>query len=140
MGKFGYNTAISSLMECANVWKQEGESLSKGDAMRLIKLFAPIVPYMSEEIWENLGGKLSIHNEMWPEYDKNLIKEDEVIVVVQVNGKLRGQIEVDRGVSEDKDKMIKLAKKNEGVKKFIEGKKIVKEIFVKGRLVNLVVG
>ncbi|MFH1280553.1 MAG: leucine--tRNA ligase, partial [Candidatus Beckwithbacteria bacterium] len=85
------------------------------------------------------GGKDSIHNQLWPKFDEKLIEGEKVVIVVQVNGKLRGQFEVDRGESEDKDKMIKMAREDERVKKYVEGKKIVKEIFVPGKLVNLVV-
>jgi len=139
MGRFSYNTAIASIMELVNVWKEEGESLSKEDGIRLVKILAPMAPYLSDELWSKLGGKDSIHNQLWPKFDEKLIEGEKVVIVVQVNGKLRGQFEVDRGESEDKDKMIKMAREDERVKKYVEGKKIVKEIFVPGKLVNLVV-
>ncbi|MBU1085537.1 class I tRNA ligase family protein, partial [Patescibacteria group bacterium] len=128
-----------SIMELVNVWKEEGESLSKEDGIRLVKILAPMAPYIADELWSKLGGEKSVHNQLWPEYDEKLIKEDQVTVVVQVNGKLRGQMEVSQEESRDKEKIIKMAREDERVKKYIEGKKIIKQIFVPGKLVNLVV-
>jgi len=138
-GTFGYNTAIAALMELVNVWKEPKEKLSKIDGQRLVKLIAPLAPYVSEEWWEKFGGKESVHNQPWPEYDKDLVEAKKVVVIVQVNGKLRGRLEVLRSESEDKEKMLKMAYEIETVKRFLDGKKVVKEIFVKGKLVNLVV-
>ena len=139
MGSFGYNTAIASLMECINVWREEGERLSKDDGKRLVKLLAPVAPYVSEELWGKLGGEKSVHNQLWPSYDKKLAEGDKKVIVVQINGKLRGQLEVDRKEAEDKGKMLKMAQELALIKKHVDGKKVVKEIFVPGRLVNLVV-
>ena len=123
-----------------NVWREKGEVLSSEDGMRLVKLLAPMAPYMSEEVWAKLGGEGSIHQQLWPKYDAKLIESDQVTVVVQVNGKLRGQLEISKEESGDKEKVLKLAREVEAVKKFVGDKKIVKEIFVPGKLVNLVVG
>ena len=140
MERFSYNTAIACIMECINVWREKGEVLSSEDGMRLVKLLAPMAPYMSEEVWAKLGGEGSIHQQLWPKYDAKLIESDQVTVVVQVNGKLRGQLEISKEESGDKEKVLKLAREVEAVKKFVGDKKIVKEIFVPGKLVNLVVG
>lgn len=139
MGTFSYNTAIAALMELVNVWKEPKEKLSKADGQRLVKLIAPLAPYVSEEWWIKTGGKESVHNQAWPEFDLKTAKNQKMTVIVQVNGKLRGRLEVERGESEDKEMMIKRARDLDTVKRFTEAKKVVKEIFVKGKLVNLVV-
>ena len=113
--------------------------MGKEDAKRLVKIMAPLAPYVSDELWSKLGGKESVHSQFWPEFDKTKAEGEKVTVVVQVNGKLRGQMEVSREEAEEKGKMLKMGKDLKGVKKFSEGKKIVKEIFVSGKLVNLVV-
>jgi len=135
---FHYNTAIAAMMELVNVWREDKQKMSKGDGKRLVKILAPLAPYVSEELWQSLGGKESVHNQKWPEFDEKMVQRDKVTVVVQVNGKLRGQMEVSREESENKTKMIKMAKELKGVKKFSSGKKVIKEVFVAGKLVNLV--
>ncbi|MEA3354999.1 MAG: leucine--tRNA ligase, partial [Patescibacteria group bacterium] len=109
MGSFNYNTAIAKLMECTNLWKEDGEVMSEQDGQKFLQLMAPIAPFISEELWSKLGGEFSIHNQKWPKYDEKLIESEKVIFVIQVNGKLRGQFEVDRDEVENEKKMIKLA-------------------------------
>jgi len=105
----------------------------------LVLMLAPMAPYISEEMWGKLGGKFSVHQQVWPEYDKEKARGKTMTIVVQVNGKLRARLEVGTDEAENEVKMLKLAKEEGNVKKFLKGKKIVKEIFVKGKLVNLVV-
>ena len=143
---FHYNTAIAALMELVNVWKEDKEKMGKEDAKRVVKILAPLAPFVSEELWGKLGDpstslrtRKSVHNSLWPSYDEKLVEGDKVTVIVQVNGKLRAQMEVSREDGEDKKAMIGMARENEQVKKFVEGKKIIKEVFVPGKLVNLVV-
>jgi leucyl-tRNA synthetase len=98
---------------------------------------APFAPHITEELWERMKQPYSIHMSPWPKYDEKYLKADTITVVVQVNGKVRGKLDVDAEIS--KDEILKLAKEIPNVKKFLEGKQIVKEIYVKGKLVNFVV-
>ena len=130
------NTAISAMMILIN---EVGplESISKKFARNFLLILAPFAPHMTEELWKNLGEKPSIHRQEWPKYAPELIKEEEMTIVVQVNGKLRDNIVVAPDASEEEIK--KMAASSTKVKAFIEGKKIVKVIYVPRKLVNIVV-
>ena len=143
MERFEFNTAISSLMELSNAL---GEHLSDPAADRskaaeayriLLQMLNPFAPHMTEEMWEKLGEKGMLVDALWPVADEELLKEDSIVVVVQVNGKLRGQIEVSREAPEDV--VVALARKNEAVVRHLAEKTVVKTIYVPGKLVNLVV-
>ena len=97
-------------------------------------LLAPFAPHLSEELWEALGHNESVFDQSWPEYDEEAMKEDEVEIAVQINGKARGKITI--GADEAKDSV--LAKAKEALAGKITGN-VVKEIYVPGRIVNLVV-
>ena len=103
-----------------------------------MKLLSPFAPHLAEEIWQNvLGHKKSIHLEKWPEYDKKLIAEELVSMIVQVNGKVRSVILLPANSSEEEVKKLALA--DEKIKKHLAGREIRKTIFVKNRLINFVV-
>ena len=102
-----------------------------------VKLLNPICPYMTEELWEQLGHSKTIAYEPWPTYEEELTKEDMFTMIVQVNGKVRGKIEVSMDTT--KEEMESLSKELENVKKYIEGKEIVKIITVPKKLVNIVI-
>ena len=131
-----FNVAISQMMILINQL-QKVESYSKESIKILIQLLAPFAPHLSEELWESLGGKPSIANEPWPQARKELLVSDEITIVFQVNGKLRGEGQFPKDV--DKDSVISAAKADVKVQSFLEGKEIVKEIYVPGKLVNLAV-
>ena len=132
-----FNTAISQMMIFINaVYKEDvfPSEYAKG----LVKLLNPIVPHITEEIWEVVfGATETIANESWPTYDESKIVDETFTMVVQVNGKVRGKIEVDASTSDDE--MKKLATEIENVKNFTEGKEIVKVVVVPKKLVNIVV-
>ena len=134
--KLSFNTAISQLMIFINAVYKE-EVYPKVYAEGFIKLLNPIAPFITEEIWEMLGHNNTISYEKWPTFDETKIEEDEIEIGVQVNGKLRGSIKVSDNTTEDD--MIKLSLDLENVKKFTEGKEIVKTIVIKKRIVNIVV-
>ena len=131
-----YNTAVSSLMILLNELEKE-ESITKNDLRTLIHLLNPIAPHITEEINEhsNLGSPLC--ESTWPVYDENKTIDDSYEMVVQVNGKVRGKMSMKTGAS--KEEMEALALENENVKKFTEGKEIVKVIAIPNKLVNIVV-
>ena len=131
-----FNVAISQMMILINQL-QKVESYSKESIKILIQLLAPFAPHLSEEWWESLGGKPSIANEPWPQARKELLVSDEITIVFQVNGKLRGEGQFPKDV--DKDSVISAAKADAKVQSFLEGKEIMKEIYVPGKLVNLAV-
>ena len=131
-----FNVAISQMMILINQL-QKVESYSKESIKILTQLLAPFAPHLSEELWESLGGKPSIANEPWPQARKELLVSDEITIVFQVNGKLRGEGQFPKDV--DKDSVISAAKADAKVQSFLEGKEIMKEIYVPGKLVNLAV-
>ena len=136
--KFKYNVAIAAMMEFVNGLEKMGTD--KDSIKALILLLALFTPYMAEEWWSKIGEEFSVHQQAWPKFEENLTQEEKVTVVVQVNGKLRGQLKIGRQEAGDKGKILGLAKNLDRVKPYLTNKKIVKEIFVAGKLVNLVVG
>ncbi len=131
-----FNTAISQMMIFINaVYKEDEFPLEY--AINFVKLLNPIAPFMTEEIWQMLGHDKTIAYETWPTYDIEKTKEDEFEMVVQVNGKVRGKIVVSMDTS--KEEMEVLAKELDNVKKYIEGKEIIKVITVPKKLVNIVI-
>lgn len=132
-----FNTAISQMMIFVNAVYKE-DKISKEYASGFVKLLNPIAPHITEEIWHTfLGHTDTIANETWPSYDGTKITEDTYTMVVQVNGKLRGKIDVSSETS--KEEMERLAKSIPNVISFIDGKEIVKVITVPKKLVNIVV-
>lgn len=131
-----FNTAISQMMIFINaVYKEDVFPLEY--AINFVKLLNPIAPFMTEEIWQMLGHDKTIAYEKWPTYDEEKTKEETFEMVVQVNGKVRGKIEVSMDTS--KEEMETLAKELDNVKKYIEGKEIIKVITVPKKLVNIVI-
>ena len=129
-----FNVAISQMMILINQL-QKAESYSRESIKILIQLLAPFAPHLAEELWKALGGQPSIVNEPWPKARRDLLVADEITIVFQVNGKLRGQAQFPKDV--DKDTVITAAKADAKVQSFLEGKEVVKEIYVPGKLVNL---
>jgi len=134
------NTAIAGMMELLNVMDELNPGESKVFSLcveKLAQILAPFAPHLSEEIWSKLGHRESIFKSQWPVFDKDAIQEEEVTIVVQVNGKLRATINLPVDTSEEEVKKLVLA--NEKVKNFINNKKIVKTVFVPNKLINVVV-
>ena len=131
-----FNTAISRLMECMNHFTSHSE-INKDIKSIFIKLIAPITPHLAEELWEINDGNNSVFDQIYPVYDPSLAEEDTMTIAVQINGKLRGSVEVSKEI--EKDALLKEVKNNNNVKHHLTGKKIIKEIVVPQRLVNFVV-
>jgi leucyl-tRNA synthetase len=145
-GRWHFNTCISAIMELMNTLHDAEDAIEKraipipllAEAQRdLVLLLAPFAPYLAHELWETLGEKGSLLKAPWPKYDAVLAKEEEVEIPVQVNGKLRGRVVVPADASQDL--VVERALADEKVKAAIAGKQIVKQIFVPGKLLNLVV-
>ena len=130
-----FNTAIAELMKLVNAFYNE-ESICKDDYLVLIKLLYPFAPHITEELNEILGNTSLVHSK-WPEFDENKTKDETFEMIVQVNGKLRDKIIVNRSIS--KEEMESIAKKSENVRKFTDNKEIIKVVVVPNKLVNIVV-
>ena len=130
------NTAISQLMIFINACYKE-KVLTKKYMEGFLQLFNPVCPHVTEELWEKLGHTESIANSNWPTYDESLTKDDTYEMVVQVNGKVRGKMEV--STSATKEEMLELAKEIDNVKNYLDGHEVVKEIVVPQKLVNIVI-
>ena len=141
--RFTFNTAISSIMELVNELYtfQDVEMVNAGlvreVVIDLIKLLAPFSPHITEEMWNEIGGEGSVHAQKWPSFDEEAMKEDEVEIVLQINGKVRDRIVVP--AEADKTAMEKAALAQPKVQQYTEGKTVVKVIAVPGKLVNIVV-
>ncbi len=143
-----FNTAIAALMIFVNEWenieKKAKGALSLADTKIFIKLLAPFAPFVTEEIYHSpelsaKPGEESIHLTEWPQYDPSLAKEETVTVVVQVNGKVRGEFQADADEIKEETQMVERAKSLETVQKWLTNAPIKKVIYVPGRVVNLVI-
>jgi len=144
--RFHFNTAISRLMEFFNALssyrnelpiEKQNKSIMDRCLETFILLLAPFAPHFGEEIWEKLGKKPSIFNASWPNYDEKMLKQDKISIVIQVNGKLRDQVVVDADAEENQ--IFELAQNAPKAKKYLQGKEIIKRIYVPRKLVNFVV-
>lgn len=131
-----YNTAIAAMMSLVNEFTKKG-SITKGEYMTFITLLNPVAPHMTEELWEIYGGEglLSLH--AWPTYDEAKTVDDEVEIVVQINGKIKDKVLVPAGL--DRDALQSAAMESTKIQSLTEGKTVVKVIAVPGKLVNIVV-
>jgi leucyl-tRNA synthetase len=140
---FEFNTVVSALMEFTNTIV-DAENAGLGGSVEyqraldsLLILMAPVTPHIAEELWALRGGEFSIHQQVWPEFDPVLAKEDVVTLVVQVNGKVRDRIEVPATIEEAQAK--ELALSSEQVLRFTEGNPPKQVVYVPGRLINIVI-
>jgi leucyl-tRNA synthetase len=151
---FRFNTAVSQMMIFRNlIYKVDqgdmkeigiagyessgGQIISKSDFEMFLIILSPFAPHLAEELWYQLGHADSIFKATWPQYDPELAKDDEIEMVVQVNGKVRGKLLVSPEIS--KEEALAKTRADETVQKWIEGKTVVKEIFVPGKIVNIVI-
>lgn len=164
---FKYNTAIAAIMEYVNVLRglvTKKEPLRSDYVVTLILLLAPFTPHLAEEVWMKLNvsklGKVpkvskaidtsdtlksfdtssSVHTQPWPKYDPKFVIEEKITIPIQINGKLRGIIEIDAGNKDDEKFVLAESKCIERIQKWLVDGKVVKEIYIPGRLVNFVIG
>ena len=137
MEALSYNTAIAALMELLNTMRETNCS-ERHLVKDMVVMLAPFAPHFSEECWERLGGETTVFSARWPAWDERLTVEDMMEIPVQVNGKTRGKVRVPRGAGEAA--IAAAAMREDAVKRFTEGKELRKQIYVPGRLLNLVVG
>ncbi len=138
IANYKYNTAISSIMEYVNLMHEKGAAKTHLKVLTL--LLAPFAPHLAEEVWVNfLKEKYSVHKALWPSYNPEFVKEDFVTIPVQVDGKVRGEIRVARDLLKNKNKILAEAKAHKRVGDWLRGRKIQKEVYVEGKIVNFVV-
>jgi len=150
--QFKYNTAIAALMQFMNAFEENKSSyeISSKASTRFSKLIenyllllAPFAPHITEELWQvyqkSASRYQSIHNQSWPILDEKKLIKDKIIIAIQINGKLRGTIEIDSAVAMNKTQLLEQIYQLESIAKYIKGKKIIREIIVPRRLINLVV-
>jgi len=143
--RYHFNTAISAIMELFNVMSGIDDSDKNPETAGVMRLglesitllLAPIVPHFAEEMWQALGNNSSVLLAKWPSFKEEALEKDELVIVVQVNGKLRSKFFTAPDTVEETIKQMAL--EDERIKKFTNGKSIKKVIYVKGKLVNIVV-
>ncbi len=144
-GGFHFNTAISAIMELVNSIylvkldnEKEGLAVMKEAIETAVILLSPFAPHIAEELWTKLGHMPTIFRAGWPDYDPDVIKTDEVLIVIQINGKLKGKIDIPPDMKEEevRSRVLALPK----LKEWTKGKAIKKVIYVQGRLINIVAG
>ena len=135
------NTAVAALMEFVNeLYKMKLEGFSNDWRFvleDLLKMLVPFAPHISSELWQQLGNDDFIEKSGWPKWNQELLKTDEIQIIVQVNGKLRGKVKV--SANSEKDEILAIAKIEDNVSKFLQDKEILKEIFIPNKLINFVV-
>ncbi len=142
-GRFSFNTAISSVMELVNeLYKYKeleniNEPLLKDAVNKLVTVLSPFTPHICEEMWRELGNTQSLTDVSWPEYDENALVQDNIEIIIQVNGKLKEKMSVPNGL--DRGALEKAVNENEKVKALLAGKNVVKTVVVPEKLVNFVV-
>ena len=141
--RFHFHTAVAALMEfqrgiseALEAGEEPAEAVSRA-AKTLLKLLHPIAPHLTEEWWERMGEKKSLLETRWPSYDPELARTPRVTLVVQVNGKVRGKLDVERGAGEAE--AVALARMDERIRNWVDGREITRAIYVPDRLLNLVV-
>ncbi len=135
LGQMAFNTAISAMMVFVNEATKHHQRLSRSQVLRFVKLLAPFAPHLAEELWERLRGEGLLAHAPWPEHDPALLVEEQVQMVVQVLGKVRAKIMVDKDAPQE----VVLERAREAVASWLEGRTVVKEVVVPGRLVNFAV-
>lgn len=131
-----FNTAIAALMTLLNEFNRAG-SVTKGEFKTYLQLLYPVAPHITEELWEIAGFEGCLHDSSWPVYDDAKTVDNVIEMAVQINGKVRGKITIPADA--DKEIAKAAALENENIKGYIDGKNIVKEIFVPGKIFNIVV-
>lgn len=142
LGSLKFHTAIAGLMEYQNYLQDNWAAATARERREALRttavLLAPLAPHLAEELWERLGGKYSVHNQPWPQWDAGKVKLRTITLVVQINGKVREKLEAAPDLTEDQARDVALGSAK--VQAQLEGKSIRQTIYVPGKLINLVVG
>ncbi|MBR2287167.1 MAG: class I tRNA ligase family protein, partial [Clostridia bacterium] len=133
--KMKYNTAIAAMMSLVNEMYAKG-SVTKGELEALLLILSPVAPHICEEIWQNLGHSEAIHHQKWPVWDEEALKKQEVEIAIQINGKVKGRIMIPADLTRESAE--KELPDHADVVRLVDGRQIVKIVFVPGRLLNVV--
>ena len=142
MEGFSFNTAVAAIMELRNLLLAAQRNKNVSNAVwqeaieKLLLVLAPIAPHITEELWVRRGNPYSIHQQPWPAWDEEIAREEQITLIVQVNGKVRDRIDVPAGTTDEQLKEMAMASQN--VIRFLDGQEPRKVIVVKGKLVNIV--
>lgn len=136
LGEFKFNTAVAKIMTALNGLEKQTE-ISKENLKKMVLVLAPLAPFAAEELWNLLGENFSVHQQQWPSYDESLLVTDKVTLSVQINGKLRGTIEVSPEADEELVKQE--SQRQEKIKKYLDAGEVRKVIYIKGKTINFVV-
>jgi leucyl-tRNA synthetase len=143
MESFKFNTAIAAMMEFINVWQGSEKGLNKEDLKNFLLVLAPFAPHITEELWQtsfSTANKfVSIHQKPWPKFDPKLLEQDEVNIIIQVNGKVRDTVVCQMSEVGNQTFVEEKAKESGKVKQYLMGKAVKKVIYVKGKILNFVV-
>ncbi len=132
-----FNTAVAALMEWLN-YLSGREKVSREEYKTFLQLLAPFAPHMTEELWEMMGEKYSIHEQPWPKFEEKHLEEEEATVAVSVNGKVRDQLVIGKDIASDSKVVENKAKESQKVQKFLEGKEIKKVVYIPVKIINFV--
>ena len=138
LNEFGYNTAIAKMMEALNNLQTSNSNLQTEEVKTLIKLMAPFAPYLAEELYSQYNDG-SVHSSAWPQADKKYLIENEVAVMVAINGKTKDKLRITNYELQNREEVLLKAKELEKINRLIQGKKIVKEIYIPGKMINFVI-
>ena len=130
------NTSIAALMKFSNFWSSHRKEVGQDTIEQFLIILSPFAPHLAQELWEKIKGKSDLDKQKWPELNKELIKEEKTLLIIQVNGKIRDKMEVELGMS--KEKVLDLTLRQKKIKKWTEDKKIKKVIFIPNKLINIV--
>jgi leucyl-tRNA synthetase len=137
ISQFKFNTAIAKMMEAVNDLTKGKIEVANSELSMVVRILAPFAPFVAEELWSSLGGEFSVHVQSWPKAKDEYLVNERVTLSIQVNGKLRGTVEVSPSAGEEE--VTEMARSQEKVQKYLAEGKTVKVIFVKGKTVNFVV-
>ncbi len=140
---FKFNTAIASMMEFVNSWQQDKNGLNKNDLKSFLLILAPFAPHIAEEIWQTnfstANNFNSIHKQSWPEFDPELLEEDEVNIIVQVNGRVRDIITTQKSNIKNQISIEEEARKSKKIQAYLQDRAVKKVIYVEGKIINFVI-
>ena len=137
IGAFKFNTAVAKCMKTLNGLVEDGGTLDRRGLADLVKILAPMAPFLAERCWEMLGMQGGVDAQAWPDYDPALAITRQVVIAVQINGKLRATLDIEP--DEEEEAVIEKAKGIKTVAPYLVGKEISRVIYVPGRTLNFVV-
>lgn len=138
IGELKYNTAIASLMEWLNYLSRK-DKVAKEEYETLLKLLAPFAPHITEELWAQIGEEYSIHQQSWPQFDEKFLEQEELFIAVQINGKVRDTLLIQKDIVNNKEVVEKQALESVKAQKFIEGNSVKKVIYIPGKIISFVI-